>query len=490
MRPMSWLRRHRANERPDDPPHITYPHFSRAAVKTFGNTTRYVVSRRRHLSLEGRLRGSEYRNWSGDRRHTANWAQPATAEEVVEIVRTASTVRVVGAGHSFNDGLAGDGVTLSLDRLAGVVKVDQATKRATVRGGTRLRDLTRALGRDGLALRSLASHDAQSVAGILATDVHGTGREPAHLSDQLVAIDLVDGTGTLHHDVPADDDRCRAAVGGIGAAGVITKVTVECVDAFHLRQGSRVETRAWAEAHLDELFTENEHVSLYAYPFTDLVHVNTWAHARDRRSRLGGFRESLNEAKAAIVAATVGDAAAHWGLLPRTATLAMRMQRPTDLVLHSHEAFSRSQYHLHQELEVAVPRARVWEHLAQVVALYEQRYRDQRLPFLLVEVRFSPPGHDASLLGPGADRDTAWLCICCNQSGAVGDYFADVEAWVRSSDARVHLGKWCEELDVSDLTRMHGTRFDRFRSVRRELDPDGRFINPFLDRVLGPIADG
>jgi hypothetical protein len=40
------------------------------------------------------------------------------------------------------------------------------------------------------------------------------------------------------------------------------------------------------------------------------------------------------------------------------------------------------------------------------------------------------------LLGAGSDRDTAWLRLFCNQSGAVGDYFADVEEWVRASDAR------------------------------------------------------
>jgi L-gulonolactone oxidase len=27
--------------------------------------------------------------------------------------------------------------------------------------------------------------------------------------------------------------------------------------------------------------------------------------------------------------------------------------------------------------------------------------------------------------------------------------------------------------------------FDRFRAVRRRLDPDGRFTNAYLDRVLG-----
>lgn len=468
--------------------HVVYPSFLAAAAQSIGNTVRYVVSRRRHLSLEGRLHGTEYRNWSGDRRHQAAFQQPMTVAEVQEVVRSSPAVRVVGAGHSFNDGLATDGVTLSLDRLAGVVAINRAARRATVWGGTRLRDLTPALLAEGLALQTLASHDAQSVAGILATDVHGTGREPAHLSDCVVSLDLVDGTGALHEGLRPDDDVFRAAVGGVGSVGVITRVTLQCVDAFRLRQGSRVETTAWAQANLERLDEEHEHVSFYAYPFTDLLHVHTWTRTAGPPSFLGPFRESLNEAKASVVAATLGDAAAHWRLLPRSATATMRMQQPTHLVLESHEAFSRSQYHLHQELEVAVPRERVWGHLQQLLELYERRYRRQRLPFLLVEVRFSPPGHHASFLGAGVDRDTAWLCVCLNQSGAVGDFFADVEDWVRTTDARVHLGKWCEDLDHEDLARMHGDRFERFRSCRARLDPQGRLANDFVTRLLGPVG--
>ena len=469
---------------------ISYPGFPVAASKTIANTVRYVLSRRRKLSLEGGLEGATYRNWSGDRRHTAEFRQPSTVEEVRQVIRTAPSVRVVGGGHSFNDGLMTDGVTLSLDRLSGIVEIDREAMHVTAWGGTRLRDLTSALLDEGLAFQTLASHDAQSIAGILSTDVHGTGREPAHLSDDVVAVDLVDGMGELHEDLGPDDERFKAAVGGIGSVGVITSATLRVRDAFNLRQGSRVESREWAEDNLDDLFADNQHVSFYAYPFTSLLQVHSWTHTDEPRSAFGDVRESLNEAKVAIAAATFGDATAHWGLLPKTATAMLRLQRPSRLVLHSHEAFSRSQYHLHQELEVAVPRERVWSDLQELLDLYEDRYQRQRLPFLLVEIRFTPAGHERSFLGAGAELDTAWLCLCCNQSGAVGDYFADVEKWIRKSDARVHLGKWCEGLDADDVRRMHGDRFDRFRTVRRRLDPDGRFANPFVDRVLGPTEGG
>jgi hypothetical protein len=216
--------------------------------------------------------------------------------------------------------------------------------------------------------------------------------------------------------------------------------------------------------------------------------VHTWDRTAAPRSPLGGHREALNEAKAALAAAAFGDALAHLGRLPSAAAAGMRVQAATNLVLRSHEAFSRSQYHLHQELEIAVPRSRVWDDLDELVRMYEQMYDEQPLPFLLVEVRFSPAGHDRSLLGAGVDRASAWLCLCLNQSGRVGDYFDAVERWIRGHDARVHLGKWCEHLDATDLARMHGSRFERFRAVRASADPEGRFVNEFTARVLGPIG--
>lgn len=463
-----------------------YPPFVVAAAKTTVNAAAYLATGRKRLLLEGRHRRGTYRNWSGDRRHRANWRQPSTEDELAEHVAAASAVRVVGSGHSFNDGLATEGTTLSLDRLSGIVSIDRASRQATVLAGTRLRDLTPALRREGLAIRSLASHDAQSVAGILSTDVHGTGRLPAHLSDQVVGLRIVDGTGTVH-DVGPDDKLFVAAVGGLGAVGIITRVTVQCVDAFRLHQRTRVERRAWAEANLDRLLTEHDHVSFYAYPFTDLLHVHTWDRTSEELSPLGPRREAFGEAKAAVSAAVVGDASAHAGLLRWTSTPAMKLQRGSSLVLESHQAFSRSQYHLHQELEVAVALDEVWRRLDETFALYRRRYRSQRLPFLLTEVRFSPVGHDRTLLGAGVERASAWLCLCLNQSGAVDAHFGDIEDWIRTTDARVHLGKWCETLDATDIAGMHGERFDRFQTIRTIADPEAKFVNPFVARVLGPV---
>ncbi len=354
-----------------------------------------------------------------------------------------------------------------------------------------LRDLTSALLDEGLAFQTLASHDAQSVAGILSTDVHGTGREPAHPSDRVVAMDLVDGTGTLHENLTPDDDRFRAAVGGLGAVGIITKVTFQCVDAFHLRQGTHVEARRWAATNLDDLFAEHRTRELLRLPVhrpAPRPHLDAHrrAHVTARRvPRIaqrgqGGDRRRHPRRRDGALGPAAEDCDTHDEAAARRPGWCCSHTRRSAAASTTSTRSSRSPYRTTGSGPTST----------NCSSLYERRAADQRLPFLLVEVRFSPGPHDTTLLGAGAGRDTAWLCLCCNQSGAVGDYFADVEEWVSGHDARIHLGKWCEDLDADDVARMHGDRFERFRDVRDRLDPDRRFANPFTERVLGASGGG
>ncbi len=81
-----------------------------------------------------------------------------------------------GAGHSFNDGVVSDQTLVSLDKYSGKIWIDKDKRQMAVKGGTRIREVAQLLRREGLAFRALPSHDAQSIGGILSTDVHGTGR--------------------------------------------------------------------------------------------------------------------------------------------------------------------------------------------------------------------------------------------------------------------------------------------------------------------------
>jgi hypothetical protein len=77
---------------------------------------------------------------------------------------------------------------VSLDDYSGLVWKDLDKKQVAAKGGTRVRDVVALLLEEGLAFRALPSHDAQSIAGNLSTDVHGTGREWGFVNESVVGL--------------------------------------------------------------------------------------------------------------------------------------------------------------------------------------------------------------------------------------------------------------------------------------------------------------
>src|SRR5829696_5152604 len=346
------------------------------ACATTLNVLLYALTFGRFIWLEGRVRGGVFRNWCRRYRHRpANFARPRTEEEIVSLVREArGTVRFFGAGHSFNEGVLVEGQTLaSLDDYAGLLWRDLTKMQAAFKGGTRVRDVSRMLFERGVAAGALPSHDAQSIAGIISTDVHGTGRDWGFVSEWVEAIKLVDGKGEVHTLRP-EDELFKAAIGGVGGVGVITEVVLRAVPRFNIDQRVRMSTRTYVKENFDKLFNGNRHFSLYLYPFTETCQINTWNPTSKPRSFLGPVREFLSIAKDALLSAWFGGLMAVTGLLPRWSPWAYGFRRGTDLVLESYKGFNRTIYPLHEELEFTVPVEETLDVCRRFIELYERMY--------------------------------------------------------------------------------------------------------------------
>jgi FAD/FMN-containing dehydrogenase len=129
-----------------------------------------------YIWLEGGVHRGVFTNWVKHFRYTPKcfW-RPTTEREIVERIGASRSLRVFGSGHSFNAGIVSEETLVSLDAYRGLIWKDKGKKRVAVKGGTRVRRVVELLFDEGLAFRALPSHDAQSIAGILSTDVHGTG---------------------------------------------------------------------------------------------------------------------------------------------------------------------------------------------------------------------------------------------------------------------------------------------------------------------------
>ena len=436
----------------------------------------------RWVWLEGRVERGVFKNWARRFRYVPKrFAKPTTEEEIVELIKNAGSVRVFGSGHSFNSGVVSDETLVSLDDYSGLVWKDLDKKQVAVKGGTRVRDVVALLIEEGLAFRALPSHDAQSVAGILSTDVHGTGRDWGFVNESVVGLKLIDGKGEVHECVP-EDDLFKAAVGGIGAVGVISEVVVQGVERFDVEQKVQTRTLASVEEELDQLLQENEHLSLYVFPFADKCRVNTWNRTHREPSALGDLREFVRISIDALGAAWLGNLIAYTGLLRKVSSLVYGVERGSNLILESNKAFNRTLYHLHQELEFTIPYEDTFEVLRRFIRLYEQMYH-LGLPYRLFEVRFTPR-RERTLIGAGRGRRCTWIDLVCNDSSGFEKYYAAAEDQIKEIGARPHLGKFCETIDAEYLAGLHQDSFTTFLELVGRHDPDGKFSNDLTRRLF------
>ncbi len=460
--------------------------YLRVGLYTTINVLLYTLTLHRFLWLEGRVSGGFFSNWIKIFRYRPRrFARPRTEAEIVNLVRNSGRLRVFGAGHSFNSGVVGE-TLVSLDHYSGVIWQDIPNRQLAFRGGTRVRDIVKILLDHDLALAAQPSHDAQSIGGILSTDVHGTGRDWGFVHESVVSLKLVDGRGQIHQCFPGDD-LFKAAVGGVGAVGIIIEVVVQGVDRFNVRQQVEISNLDYVEQNLDRLLAGNEHFSIYAFPFTDTCQINTWNRVEEPQSKLGAVREQINISLDALTSVWVANLLAYNGLLRRFSKNLHRLKWGSDLVLESSQAFNRTMYPLHQELEFAIPYKQTFPVLRAYLNLYE-KLQPHGLPYGAVEVRFTPAGRDASLIGPGRERQSAWIDVLHNDSKDEELFFSLSEALMMALGGRPHLGKWNKRVNRRYLAHVHRQNFARFRELVKKHDPAGKFVNEYTRRLFEPDA--
>jgi FAD/FMN-containing dehydrogenase len=323
----------------------------------------------------------------------------------------------------------------------------------------------------------------------LSTDVHGTGRIWGFVSKSVVRLKLVDGKGEIHECEPSDD-LFKAAIGGVGAVGIITEVVVQGVDRFNVEQKSEMLDISFDkegdkenfDQRVNDYLRENEHFSLYLFPFADKCQVNTWKRTNRGQTRRGVLKELRRTSREALAAAWIGNFLAYTGRLPRSGW-AYGFKEASDLVLESSEAFNRTIYHQHQELEFTVPFEDTFECCKRFIDLYKSLY-PLGLPYTIMEVRFTPANHDRTLIGAGRDRHSTWIDLLCNDSLGYEKYYAEAEELIKEIGARPHLGKFCKSFTKADMAKLHGDNFTTFLTLVEEHDPDGKFANGFTQRLF------
>jgi len=433
-----------------------------------------------------------WRNWAGTAAaRPARWTRPRSEAEIAAAVKDAAAaglpVRPLGSGHSFTPIAATSGVALDLSGWTGVIAADTRSGLVTVRSGTSLRALNAELGAFGLAMANLGDIDAQTLAGALSTGTHGTGTHLGGLATQIEALELVLAGGTVAAcSATVQPDLFAAARVGLGALGVISTVTLRCVPAFTLVADERPMPVQEVLERFDELAGANDHFEFYWFPYgrQALVKRNnrrTPDGGPDEPGPLPGWRRfwefevmenaafgtlcRLGRARPALIPA-----------LNRLSSSALSARRYADA---SHRVFVTPRRVRFTESEYAVPR----ESVRQVLTELRRAVPTLADPVMFpVEIRVAAA--DDIWLSTASGRDSAYIAIHQYAGLPYREWFGRFEDIVAEVDGRPHWGKM-HSLDAARLRPLY-PHFDDFRRIRAQVDPEGRFGNAYLNKVLGP----
>ncbi len=395
--------------------------------------------------------------------------------------RAGQRVKVVASGHSFSPVALTDGRMLRLGALDRVVAVDREAMTATVEAGIPLWRLNDELAKRGLALSNLGDIDRQTIAGATSTGTHGTGLRFGSIAAAIIGLELVTGTGEVVRCSPAEEPEIfRCARVGLGALGVVTQVTLQCEPLFKLYAVE--EPKPWAEflAEWHGIVESNEHVDCYWFPHTDTCTVKASNRTDEPIRTRTGYKKWRNEIWYGNV--KFGLQAAFGRRRPdvipeimRSTAAGIHRSRRVDL---GYKVFCATRLVRFVEMEYAIPRAAMADGLRGIRELIEARGLQVDFP---VEIRAIGP--DDIPLSMGSGRETCYLAVHVSTGTPYEEYFRGVEAIMGRLGGRPHWGKM-HFGTAADLAPRY-PEWERFRAVRRRLDPDGRFRNGWTDRVLG-----
>ena len=413
-------------------------------------------------------------NWAGNLEYsTASLYAAKSLEQVQDFVKKQAKLKVLGSRHCFNNIADSKDTFLSLKALDEIVSLDPQARTVTVGAGITYGQLSPLLHNKGFALHNLASLPHISVAGACTTATHGSGEKNGNLATAVSALELVSGSGeVVKLSRQKDGDLFKGTVVGLGALGVITKITLEIQPTYMMRQYvyENLPLREMKD-HFDAIQASAYSVSL----FTDWQNQRfseVWLKSRVEKGQAFDATPEFFGAK--LATRNLHPIAA---LSPENCTQQMGVPGPWyERLPHFRMGFTPSAGKELQS-EYFVPRQHALEAILAV-----ERLRDQITPHLLItEIR-------------AIAADDLWMSPCYQQPcvtihftwkqdwPAVSKLLPIIEKELAPFQARPHWGK----LFTTSPKVLHSIykKLPEFVALTRKFDPQGKFRNDFLNTMI------
>ncbi|HUS25290.1 MAG TPA: D-arabinono-1,4-lactone oxidase [Candidatus Binatia bacterium] len=420
-----------------------------------------------------------WRNWSGYQSCLpAGRVAPGSVDEVARLMRRArGPIRPVGAGHSFTGLVPSDGTLLSMRNFDGLLSFDPQRLTATFGAGTKIGAIGAPLHNAGQALQNMPDIDEQSLAGALSTATHGTGQRLGALHSYVTALTLITPRGkVMQCSRTRLPDLFDAARVSLGTLGVIVDVTLQNVPAHSLKRRVWLEPLDQLMERFDELAAKHHSFEMYYVPFCDAG----VAIAIDPTDEPSKPRLDDHDNDAVLQMKLLRDLTA-WrpGLRRRLMNQSTRDYQPEEAVDVWYRVFPSSRAVRFNEMEYHLPREALMPTLRKVRETLESRHPEIFFP---VEVR-TVKGDDAWLSPFGGHDVSGSIAVHHYHEEDPLPYFADIEPLYQPLGGRPHWAKM-HTLTAKELSARY-PHWKHFLEIRREMDPQGRMLNPYLKTLFG-----
>ncbi|HUD14012.1 MAG TPA: FAD-binding protein [Terracidiphilus sp.] len=412
-------------------------------------------------------------NWAGNLTYgTDRLYTPGSVEEVRQVVKSCAKMRALGTRHSFNAIADSTQNQISLKRLDRIA-LDEKAQTVTVGAGVTYGKLSPFLDDHGYALHNLASLPHISVAGAIATATHGSGVRNGNLATAVAALELVTAEGellTLSRE--KDGVRFMGMVVGLGALGVVTTVTLNLLPTYKVAQ-SVYENLSFTHLkdHFDDVFSSGYSVSL----FTDWQHhqaTQVWIKRRLSPGDKNDWQPEFYDAR--LATAKLHPIAGHDA---EPCTEQQGIPGPWyERLPHFRMNFTPSSGR-ELQTEYFVPRERGCEAILAV-----EKLRDQITPHLFI-TELRTIAADGLWMSTAYQRDSLAIHFTWKPEWPeVSKILPLIEKQLEPFDPRPHWAKLFT-LPPARLQAQYA-RLGDFLTLVKQIDPEGKFRNEFINRNL------
>lgn len=272
----------------------------------------------------------------------------------------------------------------------------------------------------------------------------------------------------------ADSDLIRASGVVLGAFGALTEVTVQNVPPYRLHRRRYSVAVKEMLADFERFFTSHRSAEFFVIPFSS----HALYLASDITDAPAGTRPP-EEDEDGIATLRLARNLLKWFPWLRRKLIGNALAKVPDedyvedwLKVYTSERETRF-----NEMEYHLPFEEGAKAIAEVLDLLETRFPEVYFP---LEIRAVEA--DDFWLSPFYQRKTCSVAIHHDAKEDPTAFFAAAEPIFRKYGGRPHWGKM-HNLTAKDFATIY-PRWNDAMAVRRDMDPDNRFISPYLARIL------